>query len=427
MREALRRSAAACIVAATAGCAGDASRPTAEIVDSAGTRFVTYDLSNVTVPTYRFLSDHDLEIGERDGAPEYTFSRIADLAVAEDGRIVVSDGVAQELRVYDASGEFERTIGRQGEGPGEFATAPMITGLAGDTIFVFDSRSSRVTAFLLTGDLIAETTFRAGDSGRPQFVIRQDDGTYLSRSTWVDLGATEASYEMRLELDSIVIEHLERGGTLMDTLRVIADRSRARSVEINTEGLFRTLAMATPYSARAVMGSDGLRLIVGHSDAFQLEWIGPSTEVVTVLRVLGVQHPATAEEIRARQEAAIREAVGDREIDPRVWRANIEYLPEQLPAFENVVVGDLGDVWVSLTEYDLSEGLDWLVFTSTGELRGTVHTPPEFRLREVRNDFIVGFVLDELDVPYVRRYQLTQVRAALTADGTSGEQVAPAR
>ena len=242
MREALRRSAAACIVAATAGCAGDASRPTAEIVDSAGTRIVTYDLSNVTVPTYRFLSDHDLEIGERDGAPEYTFSRIADLAVAEDGRIVVSDGVAQELRVYDASGEFERTIGRQGEGPGEFATAPMITGLAGDTIFVFDSRSSRVTAFLLTGDLIAETTFRAGDSGRPQFVIRQDDGTYLSRSTWVDLGATEASYEMRLELDSIVIEHLERGGTLMDTLRVIADRSRARSVEINTEGLFRTLA-----------------------------------------------------------------------------------------------------------------------------------------------------------------------------------------
>ena len=119
--------------------------------------------------------------------------------------------------------------------------------------------------------------------------------------------------------------------------------------------------------------------------------------------------------------------MGDREIDPRVWRANIEYLPEQLPAFENVVVGDLGDVWVSLTEYDLSEGLDWLVFTSTGELRGTVHTPPEFRLREVRNDFIVGFVLDELDVPYVRRYQLTQVRAALTADGTSGEQVAPAR
>ncbi len=409
MRGVLRGAAAACMVVATSGCAGDASRPTAEIVDSAGTRIVTYDLSNVTVPTYRILSDHDLEIGEQDGAPEYTFSRIADLAVAKNGHIVVSDGVAQELRVYDASGEFRRTIGRRGDGPGEFATAPIIAGLAGDTIFAFDSRSNRVTSFLTTGDLVAETTLRAGDSGRPQFVIRLDDGTYLSRSIWVDPGATEASYEMRLELDSIVIEHVEPAGTLMDTLRVIADRTRARSVEISAEGLFRTLAMATPYAARAVMGSDGLRLIVGHSDAFQLEWIGPSTEVETVLRVLGVQHLATAEEVRARQETAIREAVGDREIDPRVWRANIEYLPEQLPAFGDVVVGDLGDVWVALTEYDLSEGLDWLVFTSTGELRGTVHTPPEFRLREVRNDFIVGFVLDELDVPYVRRYQLAQV------------------
>jgi hypothetical protein len=59
-----------------------------------------------------------------------------------------------------------------------------------------------------------------------------------------------------------------------------------------------------------------------------------------------------------------------------------------------------------LTEYDLSGGLDWLVFTRIGELRGKVHTPPELRLRHVHDDFVVGFVLDELDVPYVRRYPL---------------------
>jgi hypothetical protein len=35
-----------------------------------------------------------------------------------------------------------------------------------------------------------------------------------------------------------------------------------------------------------------------------------------------------------------------------------------------------------------------------------VHTPPEQRLREVHDDFVVGFVLDELDVPHVRRYPL---------------------
>ena len=47
------------------------------------------------------------------------------------------------------------------------------------------------------------------------------------------------------------------------------------------------------------------------------------------------------------------------------------------------------------------------MFTPTGELRGTVHTPAELRLREVRHDFLVGFVLSDLDVPYVRRYPLS--------------------
>ncbi|MEE2899930.1 MAG: 6-bladed beta-propeller [Gemmatimonadota bacterium] len=45
----------------------------------------------------------------------------------------MSDALAQELRVYDAAGTYVRTIGQRGEGPGEFASAPAIVGLAGDT------------------------------------------------------------------------------------------------------------------------------------------------------------------------------------------------------------------------------------------------------------------------------------------------------
>lgn len=66
----------------------------------------------------------------------------------------------------------------------------------------------------------------------------------------------------------------------------------------------------------------------------------------------------------------------------------IEYLPERLPAFGDVVVSDRGALWVSLTEFDLSEGLDWLVFSDTGELLGLVHTPPDFRLRVAGDDFV---------------------------------------
>ena len=112
MRGAIRRSAAACIVVAAIGCAGDANRPTAEIVDSAGTRIVTYDLSNVIVPTYRILLGHDLEIGEQDGAPEYTFSRIADLAVANGGSLI-QPRIVRRLDSPYASQRFAVEVRRQ--------------------------------------------------------------------------------------------------------------------------------------------------------------------------------------------------------------------------------------------------------------------------------------------------------------------------
>ena len=52
------------------------------------------------------------------------------------------------------------------------------------------------------------------------------------------------------------------------------------------------------------------------------------------------------------------------------------------------------------------EGTEWLVFAHDGTLRGSVHTPETFALRYATDEYIVGFVTDDLDVPYIRRYPL---------------------
>ena len=278
-------------------------------------------------------------------------------------------------------------------------------------MFAFDSRSRRVTSFSLNGDLIETTGLRSPAIGRPLSVIRQDDGTYLSQYPWVDpSGQDTGPQDMRLDLDSIAIVHLDAAAALIDTVRVLADRTRARRVQDRGGGILATQQANTPYSALAFMRSDGVRVIVAHSGVFELDLLGPAGEAQTVLRVLGVQHPATADEIRARQEATIREELGDGEIDPAVWLLNIEFLPDRLPAFAAIVISDGGDVWVALTEYDGSGGYDWLVFTPSAELRGVVHTPPDMQLFEISSNFIVGVVFDEFDVPYVRRYPLLPSR-----------------
>src|SRR5690606_16795253 len=61
-----------------------------------------------------------VEIGVLDGAPEDQLFRVVGARRLGDGRIVVANSGTHELRFYDAQGRHLRSVGREGEGPGEF-------------------------------------------------------------------------------------------------------------------------------------------------------------------------------------------------------------------------------------------------------------------------------------------------------------------
>jgi len=65
----------------------------------------------------------EVAIGVLDGAEEYLFGQVQDLAVDADGGIYVFDGQVPALRYYDPDGKYVRTLGGEGEGPGEYKDA----------------------------------------------------------------------------------------------------------------------------------------------------------------------------------------------------------------------------------------------------------------------------------------------------------------
>lgn len=137
-----------------AACSGDAPVPSAEVVDSAGVRIVSFDLTDVPVPTYRIVTPHDLEVGALDGAPEYTFSPCSPSTLAQ----------------------------------------------------------VRLTSFAMSGELIQTASLPMDEVGRPQSMMRQDDGTYLLLSRWVPPTDGDELYDVRMEIDSIVIEYVDGAG-----------------------------------------------------------------------------------------------------------------------------------------------------------------------------------------------------------------------
>ena len=84
------------------------------------------------------------EIQPPEGDPGELFDP-QDLAMNDRGEIFVKDQKPAVIKVFDASGNYLRSIGREGDGPGEFRTA--FLAVRGDTVIAQDPQNSRVTAF----------------------------------------------------------------------------------------------------------------------------------------------------------------------------------------------------------------------------------------------------------------------------------------
>ena len=89
----------------------------------------------------------DLRIGSAESGGPEQFGFISGLAVDDAGNIYVLDEVAQDVRVFDASGAHVRTIGGQGEGPGEFVGAADLFLDPAGRLWVTDARTSRYSVF----------------------------------------------------------------------------------------------------------------------------------------------------------------------------------------------------------------------------------------------------------------------------------------
>ena len=87
-------------------------------------------------------------IGALEGSDCEIFGSIRDAVLDRDGRAIVLDGISQRVGVFDANGRCLYTLGREGEGPGEFRDARRLE-LAGEDLLVLDPANGRMERFRL--------------------------------------------------------------------------------------------------------------------------------------------------------------------------------------------------------------------------------------------------------------------------------------
>ncbi|MGD8362961.1 MAG: hypothetical protein PVJ04_16155, partial [Gemmatimonadota bacterium] len=107
-----------------------------------------------------------------------------DAARLSDGRIVVADAGANELRFYDATGGYLFAAGGPGTGAGEFRRLRSIFRLPGDSVLAFDALRRRLSVFDRDGHLGRSAPLRSSgpeSSTVPTLLDALDDGSLLVR------------------------------------------------------------------------------------------------------------------------------------------------------------------------------------------------------------------------------------------------------
>jgi hypothetical protein len=111
-------------------------------------------VENAGKPVYEnsILRLHEeISIGKAEGAEEYLFSSINGYDVDQEDNVYIIDGSAAQIRVFDRQGRFLRTIGKKGQGPGEFQYPLFIQISNQEEIFIFDVFVNKLQRFSKAG------------------------------------------------------------------------------------------------------------------------------------------------------------------------------------------------------------------------------------------------------------------------------------
>ena len=400
---------------ALAAC-GDATRPGSNadvVIDTIGDTVVVRTVSGSVWEGSATLVP-EMSIGEQDGADEYLFGRIASIAVDAERTVYVLDGQAQEVRVFDADGTYVRTLGRSGEGPGEFTRAEAVAVLPDGRILVRDAGDKNIQVFgpgqddtdqwpySLSGVMsYTNTPLHTDDDGRTyQEISRVDEA---SSGSWPSL------------IDEIVV--LGPDGTHLDTLPDPWGDYEPPALQWE---LTRSPIPFMPLGHWSVHPNG--HLLSGFPSDYTIS-LGRDGGVLRIERVY--EPVRVSENERSYYTGEITRM--QRARFPG-WRWTGPPVPETKPVFRELMAGRNGRIWVGLeTESYAVEnerhdpddpasspvvwgsGLRYDVFEPDGTYLGTVEPPAGFSRYPTPvfdGDHVWAATRDELGVGRVVRYRI---------------------
>lgn len=342
-----------------------------------------------TDPAARWRVQEEVRIGAADGSGPDVFGRVGGVVYDDFGRVWILDRMANEIRVFDAAGNFVRTIGQQGAGPGEFAgAATMILG-PNKEIWVEDSRLWRWERFDSAGTRIGGSPSRSTLDGGAR--------AWTENGVLIEENRIATDDPLR-PLTALALLRLDGDGELVpfDTVSP-PSLPPAATVRYTQTGGGYTMEHMLPFAHQP-------RWLMSPAGDFWSTKGGGEYEIVrqdrrgdTILVVSREYKPISV------SDSAAAEAKLELEPYEGMVRSsrNVE-LPTSYPPFLDFVPADDGSLWVR--RHVGSDLIGYEVFDANGRFLGEVNAPPalaRMNIRRISGDHIYAVDEDSLGVNYV--------------------------
>ncbi|WP_420634488.1 6-bladed beta-propeller [Candidatus Palauibacter sp.] len=370
------------------------------MVDSAGVSIVTSDPFSsdrrCTVGAEPFFS-----LGDALGDERYEFYTLRGMARLSDGSVAVIDRRDQRVRVFSESGEFLRSMGGRGEGPGEFRNPWFLWALPGDTLWVGDYRPQRFNVFSPDGEFIRLVT------PDPFYLNPSHGGGVLSNGHSINTRDDGRDRDDFRTPRDYVIEAHRADGALVRELMTLPGRRFGR-VEEAPNFLLDPL-----FDGRPSVDANGTTIAVTAGRHPEVRLLDERLRLRRIIRWIDEDREVTRADVRAWREEYVRQ---QRERDlgnlaetlrPQMAALLSDERPvaDRFPAASSVRVGRDGRIWVRRYPRP-RETTGWLAFEPDGDFFCHLDPVPGLQVYEIGADYILGSRRDELDIESVVMYEL---------------------
>jgi hypothetical protein len=350
--------------------------------------------SNAQVQQWTVDSVPIVDIRGTNGSGAVVFGTANGATRLPSGAIAIADASSQTVRFFSPDGQPTRSVGRSGQGPGEFRSIAWMGSCGADSVYVWDGGNQQMS--VIAGG--------SGDVAR-QFRIPAD-GSAGARPMTLDCSRQRTFGYLSLPAtrEPTGVPNIVRGSTplvLVDAngsvVRQVATVASGELAVRGGGGGFRPLGKATSFTLV------GDRVYVGTADSAAIdEYLADGSR--RVIRFTASERAAT----QAHLDGAIEEMTGT---IPTAGRERASAMlrqfemPKTLPPYARLLADTDGTVWI-VESFPGDATTSLRAVRPGGNVVAEVRIPRALRVFEVGRDYILGSYSDSNAEPHVAVYRL---------------------